>query len=99
MILSNALQYAYNKLYEQLRKYLWDMNVVQQIASLEIEVYRAIPDLSSARQRFGTLHTSIKDTAKEDEDLLSAVELFRKTLESASDICCKLEAVREEVSI
>lgn len=98
MILSNALQYAYNKLYIQLRKYLWDMDVVQQIAYLEVETYKAVPNLLACRQRFETLHTSIKDTAKEDEDLQSAVKLFRDTLDSASDICCKLESVREEVS-
>lgn len=99
MILSNALHYAYNKLYVQLRKYLWDMEVVQQIAMLEVEVYKAVPDLACARRRFETLHTSIKDTAKDDEDLQSAIQFFRNTLENASEICCKLEAVREEVSV
>lgn len=99
MILSNALHYAYNKLYIQLRKYLWDMDVVQQIASLEVEVYKAVPEIPGVKRWFETLHTSIRDTAKDDEDLQSAIQLFRNTLDDASEICCKLEAVREDVLI
>lgn len=99
MILSNAVHYAYNKLYIQLRKYLWDMDTVQQIANLEVECYKAVPNLLACKQRFETLHTSIRETAKDDEDLQTAIKLFRNTLDSAVDICCKLDAVREEVPV
>ena len=99
MVLSSALRYAYNKLYVQMRKYLWDMDVVEQLANLEIEVYKAIPDLGTLQNRFTTLYTNIRMTANEDKDFKTAVDYFRGTIEGADAICAKLDKVREEILI
>lgn len=99
MILSSALKYAYNKLYIQLRKYLWDMDVVEQIADLEIEVYKAVPSLDTLKLRFTTLYNNIRMTAREDEELSKTIDFFRNMIENADAVCAALDKVREEIQV
>lgn len=99
MVLSSALRYAYNKLYVQMRKYLWDMDVVEQLAELEIECYKAVPSIQTLRSRFTTLYTNIRLTVNNDEEFKVAVDYFRNMIESADEIVSKLDKVREEFAV
>lgn len=84
MINSNRLQSAYIDLYVQLRKYIWDLDVVKLLATLETETYKSFPDVDKVRSYLDNLKNAIIETYREDEELQSAFSAFYDTLDEGS---------------
>lgn len=97
MFSSTELQNMYNRLYVELRKYVWNIDVVESIAELEVACYTAFPSIEEVWKHFNELNRSIKSEldAEDDADLLKALEKFRSDLtEGGSDVYVKLNSVR-----
>lgn len=98
MISSISIQTEYQKLYTQVRRYLWPFDVVELLAELEIACYEAFPEILSIRSKFVKLQRELADTAKDDEDLNKALTEFEEVINSDDTIYLTLNKVREVIS-
>ena len=70
------LQILYNRLYKQLRKYIWEFSIVESIADFEVLVYQRFPDVSELKRAYDKLLTDIKHTDKKWFDFDELKELL-----------------------
>lgn len=101
VISSNRLQSAYNTLYVNLRNYIWDFNIVEAIADLEVSVYRAFPDINDVKQCIDNLKSMIIscDILSDDEKLKSAFDDFYELLNDADSIYLNLQTFKKVVVV
>lgn len=97
MLSSLAVQQEYQKLYVQLRKYLWSFGTVEKIADLEVAVYQAIPTIKNIKDKFDKLKYSVSQTSKDDEDFKKAMENFEDLISSDNEPYLTLNAVKEVI--
>lgn len=99
MVPATKLQSLYNKLYIQLRKYIWDFKTVEDLADFEISVYRRFPDKEDIEKVFYRLKRDIttSDIYREDDDLKYAVEAFENQLDETDQFYADLDTFREVV--
>lgn len=99
MVPATKLQSLYNKLYIQLRKYIWDFKTVEDLADFEISVYRRFPDKEDIEKVFYRLKRDIttSDIYREDDDLKYAVEAFEDQLDETDQFYADLDTFREVV--
>lgn len=97
MIGSSILQTTYNKLYVELRKYIWSFEAVNAIADLEIACYQSFADLSAVRRNVDIVAQYARDVMKDDEDLKKAFDAFDDLLKDEEEMYVKLTAVKEEI--
>lgn len=76
MINVAIIQREYNRLYRELRKYIWDFEAVEAIADLEVAVYQLCPDMQLIRDRLGLLKIFTRELEVEDADLSKAFKRF-----------------------
>lgn len=105
VITSSDIQVCYEQLYEFLMGFLWEFQVVQSLANLEIAVFKRFPDKDEMTRRLRELKADISATynelSKDDrnefkeavEDLEDAIEKFDE--EKAG---CELYCVEELIS-
>ena len=100
MVPATKLQSLYNKLYIQLRKYIWDFKTVEDLADFEISVYRRFPDKEDIEKVFYRLKRDIttSDIYREDDDLKYAVEAFENQLDETDQFYADLDTFREVVN-
>ena len=104
MITSSDIQAKYEKLYTFLMQFLWEFEVVQKLANLEIAIFKRFPDQEEMLKCLHELNLSISYTytemAKDDDvefqkafdNLADAIENFDQ--ETAG---CELYSVEEVV--
>ena len=95
-IASQDFRNKYEKLYIQLRRYLWPYDVLKQIADLEIDIYAAFIDLDKIAADCTKLYSSIKEVCKEDQlvaDAYNAVVDLVNTEDPT--VYCRLPKVTE----
>lgn len=92
------IQDAYNRLYAQIRKYVWDFSTVVYLADLEIAVYKICQDLSDIRIKCARLKSMITDELYDDEDLKKAMDYF-ESLITSDGVYVKLNQVQEVVQL
>jgi hypothetical protein len=99
LVPATKLQSLYNKLYIQLRKYIWDFKTVEDLADFEISVYRRFPDKEDIEKVFYRLKRDIttSDIYREDDDLKYAVEAFENQLDETDQFYADLDTFREVV--
>ena len=95
MISAAQIEKAYNDLYNQFRKYIWDFDTVVALAELETSCYTAFADLDKLRKLLKDLYKLAKDVVKEDEDFQDAFDAFEELIKKDSDIYVKLNVLRE----
>ena len=76
VITSSDIQVKYEKLYKFLMQFLWEFKVVQDLANLELAVFKRFPDKDEMMNCLRILKTSISYTYNEmaeddDEDFWS----------------------------
>lgn len=98
MISCHDIQNTYNKLYAEVRRYLWDFAAVEALANLEIACYKTCPDLHEIRTALDQLSYYTHDVATEDEDLSAAVEALRELIDSDDTTYAKLNKVNEVIT-
>lgn len=84
VITSSDIQVKYQKLYNFLMQYLWEFNVVEDLANLEIACYQRFPDQDEMLKCLKKLNNRIKSTYSElSEDDEPEFEAAYDALESA----------------
>ena len=101
MITAISLQNLYNDLYTSLRKYIWDFDIVETIANLEIETYKSFPDMQLLIKYLINLKRRIADTSilNEDEELKDHIDAFKSALDENADIYANLETFKKVVIV
>lgn len=97
MISQHEIQSLYMDLYRCIRKYLWPFNIVVHIADLEIECYKAFPDIELLRDRLKVLSSDVASVSREDEELNDAFEAFSDALNDVTTVYNKLNKFEEVV--
>lgn len=95
MISAKELQNKYNKLYVSLREYIWPLKIVENIADLEVAVYRTFPDIDEVRTCYNVLKMNALRLVKDDEELEGKFEDFREILDSSDNLYSKINTRRE----
>lgn len=85
MTCSADLQSAYEWLYSRMRNYIWDLDVVEMLADVEVDTFDAFIDYEKAEKDFNKLYTAVKDVAdaNKDEELLKSADDFKKLIQDA----------------
>ena len=95
MVSSQELQNAYNWFYECMREYVWDMDVVEILAELEVGVYDAFPDKEKLVKTAERLEREIREFYKDDEDLEKSFTELKELIDSDDRLYLPLYKVNE----
>ena len=98
MVSFAKIQNAYNKIYVELRKYVWDFSTVAALADLEISVYKTCQDLSDIRTKYYRLKSLITDVIRVDEELSRRLDSFEELIHE-DETFVKLTQVEEVLQI
>lgn len=90
-ISSTRVQGAYNKLYSHLREYLWEYDDAMLIAELEVESYKAFPELDKIRILLDKLEKISRRADIDDQPLYDVFAYFNKLIEDVDTVHLKLE--------
>ena len=84
MITATNLQSAYNALYKEVRRYIWDFETVSALADLEVETYQVFPDMEQLSKKFATFkrYVDATDVLRDDEDVKKAFDEFEELINS-----------------
>ena len=87
MTCSIELQNAYVDLYGYMRNYIWDLDVVEMLADVEVDTYDAFINIEKLDRDFQRLYDEIEDAAKENDDkeLLDSADAFKKLIDDAKE--------------
>ena len=97
MISSAIIQREYNRLYREIRRYIWDFQAVEALADLEVAVYQLCPDMQMIRDRFGRLQIYLRDIEIEDEELSKAANRFESLIMEDEEPYARLYQTKEVV--
>lgn len=78
LLSSQDFQNCYERLYKQVRNYLWPYDVLVDLANFEANVYSTFIDMDKLRVDFEKLKKSMKAEIKEDEDLAKMFDKMSK---------------------
>lgn len=83
MTYSIDFQNAYVDLYRLMRNYIWDLDVVEMLADVEVATYDAFIDLEKLNKMYQKLYPCIIEVAKDnkDDELKKSADAFRKMIE------------------
>ena len=98
MISSTDFQQAFVRLFSAMRKYVWEFNVIEMLADLEVAIYDAFMNVPNAKQVFEKLQKEVKYKVTDDEDLDDALAEMAELFDAAStDSYYRLYQVQEAV--
>lgn len=92
------IQTGYNRLYAEIRKYIWDFPAVAALADLEIAVYKTFQDISDVKVKYYRLKSFLLEVVHQDEDLASRMNEFEKLLEE-DEVYVKINQVEEVIQL
>lgn len=98
MISSAELQRCYIDVYKELRKYIWSFEVVNQLVDVEIETFKAFPDMINLKKLFDLLKSSTESVVKDDEALNKAMKAFEDKIDVEDTMYYLVEQVKEVVT-
>lgn len=102
IITSADLQVKYEHLYKFLMQFLWEFSVVQDLANLELAIFKRFPDKDEMQNCLRVLKRSISATytemeADDDSEFKDTVEDLEKSIEDYEDPGCELYSVEEVI--
>lgn len=101
-ITSSDIQVKYEQLYSFLMNYLWEFQVVQALAELEIAVFKRFPDKDEMSRCLRTLRHSISSTyndlnENDEPEFKDAYEELEEAIENYDESGCELYSVQEVI--
>lgn len=94
------LRAAYQKLYKFMMQYLWDFDTVELLANIEIEIFKAFPDVNRLKKLTSDLEREISDVFTEDTaEFKSAHDALKSLVDSYDDSGYELYSVNALVDI
>ena len=87
---SQDIQNVYMKFYTFMMQYLWNLDVVKNLANLEISIFQRFPDKEEMEKCLNALELQIKDTMKDEEnpenkDFLESFETLKEYIQEYTD--------------
>ena len=87
---SQDIQNVYMKFYTFMMQYLWNLDVVKNLANLEIAVFKRFPDKEEMEKTVNALEIQIKDTMKDEENpenkgFLESFETLKEYIQEYTD--------------
>lgn len=87
---SQDIQNVYMKFYTLMMQYLWNLDVVKNLANLEISIFQRFPDKEKMENNLNALEIQIKDTMKDEEnpgskDFLESFETLKEYIQEYTD--------------
>lgn len=96
MISSQDYRNAYDRLYNEIRLYLWPYDVLETLAQVEVNIYSAFIDKAKLELDFNRLCSDIKDVCAENVRLAKACDKIRELLdETDENTYMRLSSVKE----
>ena len=96
---STKLQNKYNSFYEVISKYIWPIEIVTDLAELEIEIYKAFPDENAIETKFNKLAVDVRPLLDEsDKEMFAALKSFENDIQEFESEYFKLETFKEEAA-
>ena len=92
------IQVGYNRLYKQVRRYIWSFQAVEALADLEIACYETCLDLDRVRQAFTRFRQYALETMYEDEELSKEFERFENLINSDDVPYANLYQIEEVIT-
>ena len=95
---TNVLKNAYNDMYSEFSKYLWNFDVVAALVDVEMEVYNLFPDLEALRTKLDTFRRVIRDSILQSDDvegLQEAIDTFDRVIRDVQDVYVKIQSPQE----
>ena len=85
MTYSVDFQNAYVNLFSLMRNYIWDLDVIEMLADVEVATFDAFIDMDKLNRCYSKLYPSIIAVADEckDEDMRKAADVFKQQIEDA----------------
>lgn len=97
MISYKDVRRAYNKLYIEMRRYIWNFTVVENLADVEIASYETCVDIPRLRYLLTKLYQSAYETMLQDEDLKKSFDNFNELVTENDEVYVKLIQMNEVV--
>lgn len=82
IISSQDFRNTYQKFYNDVRQYLWPYNVIEEIATVQDDIFTAFIDIEQLRNDFRKLYKSIKEAIDEDEFLNKSYKELSELIEN-----------------
>lgn len=100
VITSSDIQVAYEQFYLFMMQYLWEFPVVQDLANLEIAIFKRFPDKEEMQKCLRELNYSVSATYTELEqddkpEFKEAYETLEYAINDFEDPGCELYSVQE----
>lgn len=97
MTSSVIIQNKYISLYKLLRNYLWNFQTVEDIAELEMECFRALPDVDRIKTKLNAVSNAAIYVTRDDDKLKECLDSFYELLNDSS--VCKKILISQEVVV
>lgn len=97
MTSSVIIQNKYISLYKLLRNYLWNFQTVEDIAELEMECFRALPDVDKIKMKLNAVSNAAIYVIRDDDKLKECLDSFYELLNDSS--VCKKILISQEVVV
>ncbi len=97
MTSSVIIQNKYISLYKLLRNYLWNFQTVEDIAELEMECFRALPDVDRIKMKLNAVSNAAIYVIRDDDKLKECLDSFYELLNDSS--VCKKILISQEVVV
>lgn len=97
MTSSVIIQNKYISLYKLLRNYLWNFQTVEDIAELEMECFRALPDVDRIKMKLNAVSNAAIYVTRDDDKLKECLDSFYELLTDSS--VCKKILISQEVVV
>lgn len=83
MMSSVDLQAGYVSLYADMRNYIWDLDVVEMLADVEVDVYDAFVDAEKLKRDYAKLYSVVSSeaAANKDESMQESADVFKQLIE------------------
>lgn len=100
VITSSDIQVAYEQFYLFMMQYLWEFPVVQDLANLELAIFKRFPDKEEMQKCLRELNYSVSATYTELEqddqpEFKEAYETLESAINDFEDPGCELYSVQE----
>lgn len=86
---------AYIDLYREMRRYIWDFRIVEQLVEVEIDSFQTCVDMDKLREDLRILRQHINEVISDDEDLKDAIDAFQDIVDNETETFAKLYQVSE----
>lgn len=99
MTQTSEFQNAYNYLYECMRKYIWDYDVIEALADVEVKSYQRFPNTRELSESVARLKYLVSYYDIEDKELMDAISAFDELDSEQEELYSKIDSFQEVLQV